>query len=557
LKRLTRLGLATTGVLLIGAVVRLVGYFRNPSLSGDEAMLALSIGRRSFRELLQPLDYGQVAPVPFVWAERALTLVGGMSSSTLRLIPLLAGIALLWGVYRVGSRLLGPAYGLVAMTLAATAFPLIRYSVEVKPYVVDAAVSVSLIWMTMRLLEDLEDANRWLWLAVAGSAGVLVSTPALFVCTGIVLGIGLAVWRTGNLHLVLWIALVGVLWGGLFGVAYVSWYAPNVEAPYMRTFWAESFLSLGRAGFPRRLSAGVEDLACTLTCWRGAVSLAPLLLLLSLVGLLQLIRWQGWATAIVLGGPIAIAFAASALGRYPVATRLLLFSGPLLALLAGTGAIVLSKAGERVWPRIRSRWIVAAILYPSVIVAAALTFSAQSDGGFEAEEIQPLARLYEVRGNGEPIYVFPRAVPAWVFHTTDWSAPDTARLAWVARAAGPDGLGFVNGASRGRRAPSEGANLVYTLAGWNELYGTTTGAQGRVGVGYQPPRPDPGWSENEARRIRAAAEPYVWLVFSDYAHGALDERAILMDAVSAAGGEVVFTRSEPGAVLYRVRFQGD
>lgn len=78
---------AAIGLLLFGALVRIVGFLQNASLSGDEAMLALSIGPRSFAELLQPLDYGQVAPVPFLWAERLMTMVGGVSGYTLRVIP--------------------------------------------------------------------------------------------------------------------------------------------------------------------------------------------------------------------------------------------------------------------------------------------------------------------------------------------------------------------------------------------------------------------------------------------------------------------------------------
>jgi hypothetical protein len=75
-----------------------------------------------------------------------------------------------------------------------------------------------------------------------------------------------------------------------------------------------------------------------------------------------------------------------------------------------------------------------------------------------------------------------------------------------------------------------------------------------MGVGYYPSRPDPGWAESEVWRMQRAARPYVWIVMSDYAHGTLDERAVLMQAVEAGGGEVVFTHAAADAVLYRVRF---
>jgi len=57
--------------------------------------------------------------------------------------------------------------------------------------------------------------------------------------------------------------------------------------------------------------------------------------------------------------------------------------------------------------------------------------------------------------------------------------------------------------------------------------------------------------------MRAAAKPYIWIVMSDFAHGLLDERAILLRAVHAAGGEVLYTKATADAVLYRVRFALD
>ncbi len=57
--------------------LRLARYLWRDSLWGDEAMLAGSIVGRSFRALVPPLDYGQLAPVPFLWLERASSPLGG------------------------------------------------------------------------------------------------------------------------------------------------------------------------------------------------------------------------------------------------------------------------------------------------------------------------------------------------------------------------------------------------------------------------------------------------------------------------------------------------
>ena len=541
------------GLLLFGAIVRIVGFFQNPSLSGDEAMLALNIGRRSFGDLLQPLDYGQLATVPFLWMERVVTNAAGLSGFTLRIIPLVAGIGLLWILYRLAQDLLGPLEAVVALALSATAFPLIRYSVEVKPYVLDSLVSVGLIWVAVRVADDLKARRRCLWLAVAGAGGVLLSTPVLLVCAAALGGLAVAAVRRRRSDLLLRLSVLGVLWGTLFSAAYLSWYAPNASASYMREFWAEAFLRPETAHFFPRLWRGLGDLSCTLTCWRGVADLWPLLLLLALLGVIRIARRRGSEYAVLLAGPILAAFGASALGGYPIATRLLLFLAPLFAILVAAGAVMVATRLEQSWRPLRARWVLLLLLYPSVVLAATLAFAPPADWGFHGVEVRPLAEIYRNRGGNEPVYIFPRAVPAWVFHTTEWSPPDTARLRWVADIAGPGGPGFVNGPSRGTRPPGEGAELVYTYQG-RELYGTSTGAQGRVGVGYMPPEPDPRWAENEVGRMRAAARPHVWIVMSDYAHGPLDERAILMRAVQAAGGEVVYSSATADAVLYRVRF---
>ncbi len=139
-------------VLAIGVLVRTVGYFHRASLWGDEAMIALNVGARSLGELTMPLDYAQVAPVPFLWAERLAVLAGGMNEYALRLLPFASGVLLLLAIALLARRLLGRTEALVAIALAATAFPLIRYAAEVKPYALDALLSTGLTALALGVL---------------------------------------------------------------------------------------------------------------------------------------------------------------------------------------------------------------------------------------------------------------------------------------------------------------------------------------------------------------------------------------------------------------------
>ena len=547
----SRLQLVTAALFVWGGLTRIVALLDNASLNGDEAMLGLNIGRRTFAQLLQPLDYGQVAPIPFLWSERLAVLVGGVSATTLRIIPLIAGVGLLWVLYRLADHLIGRLEAVVALALAATAFPLIRYSVEVKPYIVDAFVCTILVWVATQLAENLTDRQRWLWLTIVGAFSVSVSTPALLTCGAVLGGLAVTAMRTRKIRWLVAICAVGALWTTLFALTYAAWYAPNAGAPYMREFWAEAFLRPGTPHLLSRFWHGLDDTACTLTCWRGVVDLAPVLILLAAVGFVELWRRRGSDQAVLVAGPIAAAFGASALGRYPIAQRLVLYGSPLLAIMVATGLVAVAGRVEQRWARIRARWVLMCFLYPSFVLTGVLTFG----WGLQGEEVRPLAEDYRLRGSEEPIYVFARTVPAWMFHTTHWAQADTTRLAWAARMSGPQGPGFGNAGSRGRRVRGEDAALVYTHQGHVELFGSSSGAQGRVGVGYVPPTPDPGWAESEAWRIRDSARPYAWIVMSDFAHPPLDERAALIAAVKDAGGQTVYSKETADAVLYRLRFR--
>jgi hypothetical protein len=533
-------------------MVRVIGFFQNPSLSGDEAMLALNIGARTFKELLAPLDYGQVATVPFLWAERAVTLMGGVSEYTLRTVPLMAGIGLLWVVYRVADSLVGRVQAILALALSATSYPLIRYSLEVKPYIVDSLVAALLVWITSRLMDDLENPRRWAGLALGGLVGVLLSSPALLVVAGLGAGLAAAAFRSKRRYLLPRVALLVLLCGSIFYSTYALWYAPNAGAPYMREFWSQSLLGPLSSDVGARLWSGLAELSCTLTCWRGVVELWPLLLLVMVIGLVSIWRQRGPQYAILLGGPILATFGASLLEGYPLATRLLLFTIPLVATLVGAGTVRVASWVEQRWPNIRAHWILIVAVYPSVVLAVAIVVAPSGTWGFFGTEVKPLTRLFMRQSGGEPVYVYPRAAPAWVFHTTDWSAPDASRLAWVARVTGPNSPASVNGASRGRRYLGDGDTLVYSSALGTELYGASSGIQ--VRRGYLSSRdPDSGWAESEAWRIRSAARPHIWLIIAD-AHSTPIEPTLLMKAISDAGGQIVSRKPAADAMLLRVHF---
>lgn len=123
------------------------------------------------------------------------------------------------------------------------------------------------------------------------------------------------------------------------------------------------------------------------------------------------------------------------------------------------------------------------------------------------------ARTYQDRrAPGDAIYLFAEALPAWTFYTTDWQTPDTARLARMTRLASFGGPAFENAPPRSHAIHDEGDSLVYPLWSGHEVIGLSHGAEWRSGVGPTSAVADTNWLTNEGRRIRAAADPVVWIL---------------------------------------------
>lgn len=542
----------TVGVLAIGLLVRTVGYLHRASLWGDEAMIALNVGARSFGGLARPLDYGQVAPVPFLWAERLAVLVGGMNEYALRLLPFVSGVLLLFALTGLARRVLRGTEALVAIALAATAFPLIRYAAELKPYALDALVSTGMTALAFVVLRAPDDAAAWRRLALGGVAAIVVSIPAVFVGAGIATALGAAcIRRRASLTRP---GSAAALWLATALATFLLWYRQNAGADYMRNYWAATFLVPGTPGWWPRLGLGVQESVCSLNCWRGLFDLSPLYVALTVLGALALGRRAGWAAPGVLLLPLGWAFAGSLLGRYPLATRLLLFSAPQVVMLVAVGLVVASEWVGRKLVVVRARWLLATFLVPPVVFTLELAVDPPNQAGFSKEELRPLIWRLNREAGDEPVYVYHRATPAWIFYTTDWSSPDTARLRWAARVAGPDGLGFVNGASLGPRRPEQAAALSRTYAGRIELLGAQSGSQGRMWQSYVPAHPDSGWAGAEAERMRTAATARVWIVLADYHHPPQDDAVALRAAVERLGGRVTATRSASEAEVLAVEF---
>lgn len=529
--------------IVAGAAFRLVHYSLNPSLTLDDAMLSFNIASRSWAGLAHPLAFQQTAPLGFLWVLRAATLVGGLNEFALRVVPVVAGVAIPYGVWLLARRLLSPGAAVVAAFFAALSPILIQYSISVKPYETDALCAVAVALATLTTI-DRPDWRTWVTLGAVGVAALLFSTPGVFVLAGCGLALALTLRRRALLPL----TLVGTAWIALFAVLY--WTVTRAEAvsPYMQWFWDHKFLTPavvlsepGRAWdivqrLPTQVFTGdAPQLFALILCWFAAVA-----------GVWHVSRTQG-ARVWVLLGPVAFALVASMFRRYPVAPRLFLFAAPFVAVALAAGV-------ERGRMRVASgpsRFVLDAVLVLWMLTIGVLSVNTSR---LWAPPIRPLIQdLRRERVDHEPLYVFSGAVPAWLFYSTDWDDPsDTSFAMTVAAAERWDGNAFQNAPSRGHAvADTEGGRLIGLRNGSPVIIGLATGIAWREGQWLSQLQPDSGWAGREAERIDRATDSTSWLLFSQLARR---EVPLLIHALAARHGQVIQEQGSRGAFLYHVRF---
>jgi hypothetical protein len=512
-------------------------------------MLALSIASRPFDQLLAPLAYGQVAPVPFLWAERAMVVWFGINEWALRALPILAGIALCLAIVPVSRRLLRSDEVMAALVLATFSHALIRYSVEIKSYSWDALLAVAMVGAATPLVDRMDDGRSWARLTVIGGIAALSSLTSPFVCIGVGLALGIGAFGQRRMDLMARVGVVALVWGTLFMAPYLLFYRQAASAPYMRRYWEGSFLVPGSPGLLARAGGAVVEVSRAIDAGWTLLGLTTVVVGLVCLGAVSLWRRRGAPLVFLLLAPGLAPFAASAAGAYPLATRLILFAAPLFIMLMAVGVMAVARSVHHILPAARPRWIAAALLLPAVTTAIASTFYPRD------QQIRPLVQKLERQWLvGDAVYVFHRVVPAWLFHSTNWVAPDAAQLAWAMQVSGPGGVGHENGPSRGPRPAGEGSDLLYDREGHPVLLGTSSGVQGRPMFGQWPNRPDEGWAASEAWRMRAAS-PVVWIMVGNAAHEGVDLGQILLDAAEKIGGRLVFQDSLHDGRLYALDFR--
>lgn len=318
-------------VCAAGIAARLEQYLFNRSLWLDEALMALNLLHRSFAQLAKPLDYQLVAPLAWLFAEKACSLLVGPSELAFRLVAVAGGCLAMVLFAGLAWRLLSPRAALVAVALFALSPPLIYYSSELKPYGSDPAACALLWLLGFWALRGRLTALKAVALSLAGAALFWFSHPILFVAGGFGVAVLAAAIVERNWRRCLGFVPVFLTWFASFAVDY--WLTLRTSSANPGLPHAYPFFS-----FPIHFSTIDMAIQSLFTLQQNpSTLLLGVSLFAAVIGGLHFWR-QDRAASCFLILPLLLALTASNRHLYPLPGRFYLFFTPALFLLVGAGA---------------------------------------------------------------------------------------------------------------------------------------------------------------------------------------------------------------------------
>jgi hypothetical protein len=367
--------------VVLGVLARLRQWIGGRSLWLDEVLIADNLVHRGFADLAtKPLQHFQVAPLLWLELEHLSVRLFGSGERSLRLLPLLAGIAVVVVTWVLARRLLPDVLVPVAVLLVALHPALIYYSNEVKQYSTDALVVLLLVYLAQNVGSRVDDGPDLRRFALAGVIAVWLSHVAVLALAGLSLVLVLRPLMSRDLRRGTRVGLVLSPWLVSFVLSYAvtlhSIENSTEVSNYWRHTYPHSFLGLPGWFFSRWYDVAANPLHMT-------VRVLGLLLLVA--GLIRL-AWLGRRWAALTWVVVPVALLAAALHLYPFADRLALWLVPLVALTLAATLPHRLDPGALGWLLVGSAALTVA-LGPAIGTGLLRTVQVQ-----EVEELKPLLR---------------------------------------------------------------------------------------------------------------------------------------------------------------------
>jgi hypothetical protein len=402
-----------------------------------------------------------------------------------------------------------------AAALASMSPVLIQHSNQAKQYIVEAAATSLVLWLCVTVVWTKRSYGRVLLLLAGTVAVLLVSIPSVFVVACAWASCLLVSRRRGDPLPFQAALLAGAgLAAATFAGLYFLVYSGVGKSEFMQGFWRSVYLS-SQDSVPEAARLAFVTLSRTVFSFDDTMPLIVSLLagLLLAVALYRMVSERLWPELILITGPLLLIIAVSFAGKWPMATRLMLFASPLVLILVCRGMSVIAGAFSGAQRYLIICAMMAIFLLPALRYDFyLLRHPAVSDN---REMVHELIR----RADGEIVYIFsagPNGALEWLYYSEDWQRPDWKRVdTWLEMARYLE--------DRPRKVDwNVGAKLAYTSHNRRELIGLDSGSYAD-GTGYRRGPTHHGWAEHEAARIVSGGPRRVFLFAPHYRKPPLDE----------------------------------
>ena len=381
--------------IAIGAIARLRQWAGGRSLWLDEVLIADNLVHRGFVDLVtDPLSHSQVAPVLWLWLERLCVVVFGGSERSLRIVPLLSGLGVLWLTWLLAKQVLPRVLVPVPVLLVALQPNLIYYSNEVKQYSTEVVVVLAVLLLAFKVPPRTIDSPPLRRFALAAVIAVWASHAVVFVLAGVSVVLVLRPWIAGDRPRALRVALVLSPWVVSLALAYLTVLRPVTQNEALNDYWGYTFPD-SVLGMPVWFVQRWYDLAAS-----------PLRMTFRLLGLGLLVfgLYRLWVHAgrfaALMWAAVPLALLAAAISAYPFAGRLALWLVPVAAIT--TAAAIPNRYVRR-----HAAWLLASTAVLTLVSAPAMGVALQQTVQVqEVEELRPLLeRFAQERQPGDLVLV--------------------------------------------------------------------------------------------------------------------------------------------------------
>lgn len=331
-------------ICLVGVVLRLHQHFLGRPLWEDEAHISMNFIYYGYKDLLKPLAYWQSAPILFLFSVETFTRLFGFSEVALRGFPLVVSLMTLPIFYffvrdLTKSRLTA----IIAFAIFACNAFIIRYSSEVKPYILELDAYI-LIGFLLVSKHHFVQKHRNLLLILVGSLSVFYANAAnmILLCGVFYL---ISSWRvnktkTERSNFVIEIPrvhlLVFLIWFGVLGINYFIFIYNHPYAYGMKEFWHFAFVpqDVFSEEFKEFMNLRTDELFFKSMLQFSSKMLFPYVVggLLIIAALYIIIKRKAGLFALLIL-PLIVHFFMSMAKVYPIYYRLILYLMPALIIL--------------------------------------------------------------------------------------------------------------------------------------------------------------------------------------------------------------------------------